>query len=933
MSKVEEAWGAIAQTRIVYQWLRLEELQEWWHWLILVAACTAILGFVLFWYRRDSVEQMKPTGWALTTLRVAALLGVLLYFMQLEKRTEQRVVRSSRVAILVDTSMSMSLGGTPSSVGVSSSISRSDEARQLLEDSSFLKQLAEQHQLSVYGFDDDSNPVSIAALEKEQVEQQAQELSEEPSEVQTLQGDFEQARLLAIVATVLGVLALIGIVIPLGAQVVGIRRWLGGSWVLFFACIGILVSLLCGAFAAVPNTQYSLRSIFGMEAPGTPAEENNGEDEGSNSSLPENWELAIAPSGTESRLGDALKYVLDRESSNPLAGIVVMTDGRSNAGLDVRSVMPLAQIARVPIYTVGIGSAERPKNVDLVEIDAPKRVYPGDRFTLKALFGSNGFDGKNVDIQVLAGAEDADLDGLGSEDEETIEIVENEGALQSVEFQLEPKKIGKWKYAVRALPPSGDAIEEDNVKVMEIEVVERKNRVLIVAGGPMREYQFVRNLLYRDRDVESHVFLQSGSDRTSQESQELLTSFPADLKALTDYDAVIAFDADWSAIPDSSVQALERWVGEQAGGFVMVAGSVEMPKWLSRSATGIRAQFLRSLSPVVLKKSGSALLASGRTSGDEAWPLRLSADGRQSEFLWMTDQAKSSFEQWDRFQGVYSFYSAHELKPGAKALLRFSDPTSAIDGQLPIYMASQFYGAGRTMFIGGGELWRIRAQGDLYFDRLYTKIVRWVSQSRLLLDSDRGVLLVDREQALLGDQIVVRAVLKDERLEPLVQSEVIARLIDPRETNLPLSLRPLPDGSQPGVYTGQFPVLRPGEYTVQLQLGGLSSEEVLSATVKAKVPALEMQRAERNDDLLQQLAVESGGEFWAGVESAANKTEDAEGNEKPSLIESIPPQDQVAYLPGAPDSIFQLRWLGWLMIWIAGCLSLEWLIRRMHRLA
>ena len=137
------------------------------------------------------------------------------------------------------------------------------------------------------------------------------------------------------------------------------------------------------------------------------------------------------------------------------------------------------------------------------------------------------------------------------------------------------------------------------------------------------------------------------------------------------------------------------------------------------------------------------------------------------------------------------------------------------------------------------------------------------------------------------------------------------------------------DGSQPGVYTGQFPILVPGEYTAQLQLGGLASEEVLTASVKAKVPAVEMQRAERNDSLLRQLAVESGGSYWTGIEIAAMETELG----IPAMIEAIEPQDLFASVPGSPDREFQLRWLGWLMAWIAGCLSLEWLSRRLHRLA
>ena len=86
-------------------------------------------------YSRISVqrfdERIVPRFFWLL-LRLAALAGLLLYFFQLDKRTEQRVVRDSRVAVLVDTSLSMSLPGTPSEIGVSSTQTRSAEAASLL---------------------------------------------------------------------------------------------------------------------------------------------------------------------------------------------------------------------------------------------------------------------------------------------------------------------------------------------------------------------------------------------------------------------------------------------------------------------------------------------------------------------------------------------------------------------------------------------------------------------------------------------------------------------------------------------------------------------------------------------------------------------------------------------------------------------------------
>ncbi len=922
-----------AQTRVIYQWLRLERFELWWHWLALFAICLAVLAMVVAWYRRDAVEQARPVGWALIVLRIGALAGLLLFFLQLEKRFEERVVRDSRVAILVDTSISMSLPAD-APTDASTATTRADEALRLMASSDVLRRLAESHQVDVYRFDALPQPTLIASLPKRAAGRQG---SEHPNRTDSDRddgqaGELARGRTWAWLGLALGAVAAVLIAIALGCQLVGIRQWSGGPWFLFVGTLTALTGLTCFGLGVVPYSQYSVAALLGNASAAAPGEPIDGQppSEPSDASprLPEDWRRELDPRGRETRLGDAIKSILDRELGNPLAGIVIVTDGRSNAGVAPRATLLAAQSARVPIFAIGVGSPVSPPNVQLVELDLPKRLYPGDKFEVTALLGGSGYAGKSVAVQILAGPAGTAIEAMSIEDERSVPL-DDDGRVTPVSWTLEPKAVGKWQYAARVIPPPGDFDPKDNVRVADVEVIERRNRVLILAGGPTREYQFARNLLYRDRDVESHVLLQTAGPLTSQEAQQLLDEFPADRQTLSQYDAVLAFDADWTKIPESSVLALEQWVAEQAGGFLLVAGSVEMPKWLARSADGLRSQLLRSLAPVVLEKRGSALLASGRIEAETPWPLALTADGRQSEILWLTDDPQTSFQVWEDFEGVYGYYSAYELKPGAKALLHFSDPRSAIDGQLPIYFATQFYGAGRTAYLGGGELWRIRALGDHYFDRFYTKLVRWLSQGRLLLDSDRGALLVDRESAVLGEQVSLRAVLKNRQYEPLIQSEVVARLVDPAGLNTPLVLRPLPDGAQPGVYTGTFTIQRPGDYTIQLTLGGLASDEVLRATVRAKVPTLEMQHAERHDELLSRLAAESGGRYWRGVSEALADSDE----QPPQIVAAIPPKDQVAFLPGTPDQVFQLRWRSWLLALIAGCLSLEWFTRRLHRLA
>ena len=106
--------------------------------------------------------------------------------------------------------------------------------------------------------------------------------------------------------------------------------------------------------------------------------------------------------------------------------------------------------------------------------------------------------------------------------------------------------------------------------------------------------------------------------------------------------------------------------------------------------------------------------------------------------------------------------------------------------------------------MGSGEMWRLHELDPSYFSTFYTKLIRHVSQGRLLRDSSRGILLVDNERASLGDTLSIRAALSDEQYQPLALDEVIASLLAPNGTRSPVPLKRLATAERPGMYSGQF---------------------------------------------------------------------------------------------------------------------------------
>ena len=950
-----EAMGSMAdRSRIVYEFTRAASLDGWWAWVLVLLGCAAALWLSSRLYRRDAGELPQGVRWTLVAMRLTVIAGLIFFFFDLQRRTQRMVTRPSEVVILADTSQSMSLPSGPSP----QSPTRVRQAVSLLGESDLVRRLAREHRATVYAFDEEPQPRLLESRGGDVIDDA--EGSPLPPAGRA-PGPAEALALFGLVCLGASLLLTVGtLLIAAGGR--GDRV----GWLLFAcgSCLVLGIVSLGGVYAV--DTDRPLSAIVGVPGRGAEASEASGAAEAAEASeegerpIPDespplrvgDWSEALAAAGTQSRIGDAIRSVLVDHDPTTLAGIVVLTDGQNNGGVDLGVAAAAARRNQVPLYPIGLGSSTAPVNVRVVDIDAPRRVYPGDRFAVSAVLQASGPAPITVEVQLLDALDEADSGGAdsggldsggldsgggdagagGDGEGPTAGVVvdsrqvtlEPDGTLSGVRFELEPESVGRRRLTVRAVPPPEDRNPEDDARQARYEVVARKLRVLAVAGGPTREYRFVRNLLYRDNSVELDVWLQTGESGISQDADRTLFAFPGTAEELFEYDAVMMFDPDWLGFSADDLELLDRWLTQQAGGMILVAGPVHHPEW-TRMRTDPRVGQISGFFPVNVATRGP-LLDGGRQGGDTPWPLEFTDEAARAEFLWITEEPQSSREAWADFAGVFDFVGVRDPKPGAKVYARFSDPTTEIGGDLPVFLASQFYGAGRIFFQASGEMWRLRGVDDGYFDSYYTKLVRWVSEGRLLRDSTRGVLLVDNPRAMVGDTIAVRAVLSDDQFEPLELPEVRAKLLLPGGRIDELPLRPLQGEPRPGTYGGRFAVREAGSYELRLTIGDALNEQVLRQSVQVRLPAIELERPQRNDAELTQLATVTSGEYLPLDDEATAAAADR-------LVSLIRPQPQTAVLPGSPDRDFHERRNAVLMWLLASALTLEWVTRRLHRLA
>ncbi len=634
--------------------------------------------------------------------------------------------------------------------------------------------------------------------------------------------------------------------------------------------------------------------------------------------MTERWQQLFQPRGAETRLGESLHQMIGQLSGRTLSGIVVLTDGRLNAGLDIEAARLRAERSETKLFAVGVGSDRPQVNLWLAGMQSPTDVHRGDPFDLSVTVQGNGLAGQVGVIELYQQSAAGD----GSDKRKVAETpfeFSDDGLPAEVRFQQQLSVPGKYEYiAVAKLDDKTlrELTGDDHERHREVEVTDRKIKVLVISSGPMRDYQFVRNTLFRHSGILSDVWLQTvGEDNlgfVSQEAEELLTSFPKTEAELFEYDVIVAFDADWSLLSARQQKFLNRWVDEHSGGIVFVAGELFTPE-LAREAEKFRD--VSVLYPVVLNRMLSELKVTQRA--DKPWPVLLTPEGRASEFLKIADATgKADVDLWKKFRGIYRSYPVRTLRDGAVVLAQYGNPRARTQDGPPPFLASQFYGKGRTMFVSSAETWRLRAISAEGHQRFWTSLIREVGQGRRSRGRSRGLLLLDRTEVSPGQTVTIRAQLYDSRMQALQRESVPMAIVDSdgRPINVPDTLRG--DSRRAGQFVNTFRPSRQGQYRVTVPVP--ESSDILQANIEVVLPNLESEDPSQNVGLLTRLTEGNSGSYLNLHDLAA---------QLPSLL---PDRSEPVIVDEQLKTLWDRRWLMYLM---AGLLSLEWALRRVVRLS
>ena len=620
----------------------------------------------------------------------------------------------------------------------------------------------------------------------------------------------------------------------------------------------------------------------------------------------------LVPAGTRTNLPKAIRESLKSLGGQPVAALVLITDGQNTSGGDPAKAAELAREQGAAILALGVGDPRDPQNLRVVEAWAPETVFRGDPFLVQGRIQAEGIEDRSVQVELVERSAD---DAAGNETVlETKTVPLRPGAATTdVSFTCEPKAKGEFIYTVRVAPQPRELLKSDNHKSVRVKVITEQARVLLVAGSPLWEFRMVRTLLIRDKTIDVSCWLQSLDGDMRQDGNTVIERFPQKQEDLFKYDVLILFDPDPMEFDQERIDAIEEFVGTHAGGLLWVAGAKYSPRFLSY----YRTRGIRDLLPVRLGDVSASEVKLLVTAASRERPMRVTAEGLDHPLLQLDDSPRVNERLWRTLPGVYWSFPAMGAKPGALTLLEHVGSGLRTKGGYRPLLTAGRYGGGRTLYMGFNSTWRWRKLAEGHFDRFWVQAIRFLVEGRLVGGKRRGRIITDRDVYPVGSRVAVTARLYDAAFEPLEAPTVLAVVrtsagAPPLETPLKMV------SGRPGRYEGSIMATRLGVNDIAVTLPGDKGGKPVRVTkqITVQMPQGEFADPRLARPLLVDVAERSGGRYF-------------EMSDADQIADAIPDRRETLTVREKPRNLWDTSHL---LILLVALLTLEWALRKRHRL-
>ncbi|MBP6826520.1 MAG: hypothetical protein KA165_08175 [Saprospiraceae bacterium] len=555
-------------------------------------------------------------------------------------------------------------------------------------------------------------------------------------------------------------------------------------------------------------------------------------------------------------LSELLRGVYDLYGGQNLGAVVIASDGIYNEGSN--PAYSDAQIA-APIYTVALGDTTPKKDLLIKRVFNNKIAYLGDKFTVQIDVAATNCGGQQTVLNI------SKVDGEQLRQIQSIPVtVSGNDFFTTREVTIEADQPGVAQYRISVAKLPGEASEANNRKDIFIDVLDARQKILLLANSPHPDITAIRQTLEINKNYQvSIAYINDPGLDVSKFDFVVLHNLPS---ASNDLAGVLRTLND-KRIPRLFIAGMQTSYGALA-----------------------KAQALVSVQ------------SDARQSDD--------VQGKVSPQFAAFNLDRRILDELPKFNPVTSAFGNFGATPQAQVMLW--KRIGKIDTEQPLLAVGETNGVKTGLFLGEG-LWRWRLfdflqhQNHDIFDELLGKTVQYLS-----LKEDKRKFRVNLDKNIFNENepVTFGAELYNDNYELTNDPDVALSIRNRDGKEFTYTFNKL--GKAYSLNAGILPV---GAYSFKATTTFNGQNLVYEGRFSVQPIQLELFETTANHGVLRQLSAKYGGEtvLPAALASIADKIK-ANQTVKP-----------VIYQTTKTNPLINLKWIFALL---AGLLAAEWFLRR-----
>ncbi len=192
-----------------------------------------------------------------------------------------------------------------------------------------------------------------------------------------------------------------------------------------------------------------------------------------------------------------------------VGGVLFFSDGIFNEGLS-----PAYLNYRYPVFTVGLGDTIPPRDISIRDVRHNRVAYQGNKFPIQLKIEQRGFDGQVINVSVRESGTT-----LASKN------VKLENQLTDLNFELEAKEAGLMHLTINVPQLETESTFENNKADVFIEVIEGKEKVLVISPVPHPDIKAIRQTLHETGNYETDLYIPDITDRPVERNYDAIIEY------------------------------------------------------------------------------------------------------------------------------------------------------------------------------------------------------------------------------------------------------------------------------------------------------------------------------------------------------------------------------------------------------------------------